>query len=94
MERVVEDPGRPATCWPFSIPKSSEKVLVIFHLVDFNNTMPRPSGFSLCSWENMADRLSARPPREPLYWTHIDLKNAFWSFVLPRKVARAFQFGF
>ena len=94
VERVVEHPGRPATCWPFIIPKSSEKVSVIFHLVDFNDTMPRPARFSLCSWENMADRLSAWTPREPLYCTHIDLKNAFWSFVLPPKAARAFRFGF
>ena len=94
VARVVEEPGRPATCWPFIIPKSSEKVSVIFHLVDFNDTMPRPARFSLCSWENMADRLSAWPPREPLYCTHIDLKNAFWSFVLPPKAARAFRFAF
>ena len=94
VERVVEDLGRPATCWPFIIPKSSEKVSVIFHLVDFNDTMPRPARFSLCSWEEMTDRLSAWPRREPLYCTHIDLKNAFWSFVLPPKAARAFRFGF
>ena len=94
VERVLEDPGRPATCWPFIIPKSSDKVSVIFHLVGFNNTMPRSARFSLCSWENMADRLSAWPPREPLYCTHIDLKNAFWSFVWPPKAARAFRLGF
>ena len=90
----MEDPGRPATCWPFIIRKSSEKVSVIFHLVDFNDTMPRPARFSLCSWENMADRLNVWPPREPVYCTHIDLKNAFWSFVLPPKAARAFLFCF
>ena len=93
VERVLGDPGRPATCWPFIIPKSSEKVSVIFHLVDFNDTMPRPALFSSCSWENMADRLSAWPPREPLYCMHIDLKNTFWSFVLLPKAARAFLFG-
>ena len=48
VERVVEDPRRPATCWPFINPKWSEKVLVIFHLVEFNDTMPRPARFSLC----------------------------------------------
>ena len=32
-------PWAAATCWPFIIPKSSEKVSVIFHLVDFNDTM-------------------------------------------------------
>ena len=94
VERVVEDTGRPATRWPFIIPKSLEKVSVIFHLVDFNDTMPRPARFSLCGWENMADHLSVWPPREPLYCTHMDLKNAFWSFVLPPKAARAFRFGF
>ena len=94
VERVVQGQSQPATCWPFIIPKSSEKVSVIFHLVDFNDTMPRPARFSLCSWENMADRLSAWPPREPLFCTHIDLKNAFWSFVLPPKASGAFRFGF
>ena len=91
VERMVEGPGRPATCWPFIIPKSLGKVSVIFHLVDFNDTMPR---FSLCSWEDMANRLSAWPQHEPLYCTHIDLKNAFWSFVLPPKAVGAFWFGF
>ena len=94
VERVVEDPGRPATCWPFIILKSSEKVSVIFHLVDFNDTMPHPARFSLCSLENIADRLNAWPPREPLYCTHIDLKNAFWLFVLPPKAARGFGLVF
>ena len=94
VERVVEDPDRPTTCWPFIIPKSSEKVSVIFHLADFNDTMPRPACFSLCSLENMADRLSAWPPRETLFCTHIDLKKSFWSFVLPPKAWRAFRFGF
>ena len=94
VERVVDDPGRPTTCWPFIIPKSSEKVSVTFHLVDFNDTMPRPARFSLCRWENMADRLSAWPRREPLFCTHIDLKIAFWLFVLPPKASRAFRFGF
>ena len=51
VDRVVEDPGRPVTCWPFIVPKSSEKVSVIFHFVDFNDTMPRPARFSLCSWK-------------------------------------------
>ena len=94
VERVVDDLGRPTTCWPFIIPKSSEKVSVIFHLVDFNDTMPRPARFSLCSRENMPDRLSAWPPREPLFCTHIDLKNTLWSFALPPKASRAFRFGF
>ena len=94
VERVVEDRGRPATCWPFIIPKSLEKVSVIFHLVDFNDTMPQSARFSLCNWENMADRLSAWPQREPIYCTHTDLKNALWSFVLAPKAAGAFQFGF
>ena len=59
VERVVEDPGRPATCRPFIIPKSSEKVWITFHLVDFNDTMPRPARFSLCSWEDMPQCLAS-----------------------------------
>ena len=90
----MEEPGRPATCWPFIITKSLEKVSVIFHLVDFNDTMPRPARFSLCSWEDMADRLIAWHQREPLYCMHTDLKNAFWLFVLPLKASGAFRFDF
>ena len=75
-------------------PNSSEKVSVIFHLVDFNDTMPRPARFCLCRLEDMADRLSAWPQREPLYCMHIHLKNAIWSFVLPPKAAGAFRYGF
>ena len=53
---------------------------MIFHLVDFNDTMPCPARFSLFIWKDMADRQSAWPQHEPLYCTHIDFKTAFWSF--------------
>ena len=90
VEMVVEGPCRLATCWRFVIPKTSKEVLAIFHLVDFNDTMPCRGHFSLCSWEDMADRLSAWPQHAPLYCTHID----FWSFVLPATAAGAFRLGF
>ena len=74
----------PPTCWPFIIPKTSEKVSLILSCVKQNGldgcTPPR---FSLRSWEQLSKLLVTFYPGVPLYGTHIDLKNAFWSFVLP-----------
>ena len=74
----------PPTCWPFIIPKTSEKVSLILSCVKQNKmdgcTPPR---FSLRSWEQLRKRLVIFFLGVPLYGTHIDLKNAFWSFVLP-----------
>ena len=59
-ERLGSGQDLPATCWTFVIPKSSEKVSMIFHLMDFNEVLPPPPPpprFSSCSWEQVADRL-------------------------------------
>ena len=76
--QVRADP-LPPTCYPFVIPKSSEKV---------NQDGAKPPTFRLDFWEDLARALSRIPPREPLFAVHIDLKNPFWSFRLPQPWAR------
>ena len=82
----------PPTCWPFIIPKTSEKVSLILRCVKQNGldgcTPPR---FSLRSWEQLSKLLVTFYPGVPLYGTHIDLKNAFWSFVLPDSARTVFR---
>ena len=82
----------PPTCWPFIIPKTSEKVSLILSFVKQNGldgcTPPR---FSLRSWEQLSKLLVTFYPGVPLYGTHIDLKNAFWSFVLPESARTVFR---
>ena len=72
----------PPTCWPFTIPLTSEKVSLILGCVKQNGmdgcTPPR---FSLWTWEQLSKPLITFYPGVLLYGTHIDLKNAFWSFV-------------
>ena len=45
----IMDRGRPsrATCWPFIIPEITEKVSLIFNLVDLNEGLQKPASFSL-----------------------------------------------
>ena len=79
----------PPTRWPFIIPKTSEKVSLILRCVKQNGLDGcSPPRFSLRSWEQLSKLLVTFYPGMPLYGTHIDLKNAFWSFVLP-ELARA-----
>ena len=82
----------PPTCWPFIIPKISENVSSILSCVKQNGldgcTPPR---FSLRSWEQLSKLLVTFYPRVPLYGTHIGLKNAFWSFVLPESARTVFR---
>ena len=49
-----------------------------------------PPRFSLRSWEQLSKLLVAFYPGVPLYGTHIDLKYAFWSFVLPESARTVF----
>ena len=78
------DPPPPPMCYPFVIPKSSEKVSLILSCVKINKSDGgKPPTFRLDSWEDLARSLSAFPPDVDLYGLHIDLKNAFWSFCLP-----------
>ena len=90
----IMDEGCPmgATCWPFVIPKSTEKGSLIFNLVEFNESLHKPLSFSLDGWEQISQRLAEWPADRPLFCTHVDLKNAFWSFKLPRRHERAFRF--
>ena len=87
-----EDCPLRATCWPFVIPKSTEKVSLIFNLVEFNESLHKPLSFSLDGWEQISKKLADWPADRPLFCTHVDLKNAFWSFKLPRRHERAFRF--
>ena len=43
-----------ATCWLFVIPKSTEKVSLIFNLVEFNESLHKPLSFSLDGWEQIS----------------------------------------
>ena len=90
----IMDRGCPlrATCWPFIIPKTAEKVSLMFNLVDLNGGLRRPASFSLDGWEQISRKLAEWPADRPLFCTHVDLKNAFWSFTLPRRHVRAFRF--
>ena len=80
------------TCWPFVIPESSEKVSLILSCVKQNGMDGcRPPRFSLKSWEQLSTILSTFSPGVPLYSTHIDLKTAFWSFLLPESAHTMFR---
>ena len=81
-----------ATCWPFIIPKTTEKVSLIVNLVDFNEGLKKPASFSLDGWEQISHKLAEWPTDRPPFCTHVNLKNASWSFTLPRQHARAFRF--
>ena len=50
-----------------------------------------PPGFSPRSWEHLSKLLVTFYPGVPLYGTHIDLKNAFSSFVLPDLARTVFR---
>ena len=70
------------TCYPFVIPKSSEKVSLILSCVKINKSDgAKPPTFRFDSWEDLARSLSAFPPDVGLYGLHID--HAFWSFCWP-----------
>ena len=52
---------------------------------------PPPPRFSLRSWEQLSKLLVTFYPEVLLYGTHIDLKNGFWSFVLPESARTVFR---
>ena len=92
-EETADPPPPPPTCYPFVIPKSSEKVSLILSCVKINKSDgAKPPTFRLDSWEDLARSLSAFPPDMGLYGLHIDLKNAFWSFCLPPGARQIFRF--
>ena len=67
-------------------------MFLIFNLVDLNEGLQRPASFSLDGWEQISRKLAEWLADRPLFCTHVDLKNAFWSFTLPQRHARAFRF--
>ena len=90
--QVPPDP-LPLRCYPFVIPKTSEKVSLILSRVKQNrmdgSVLPT---FRLGSWEDLARALSRIPPGQALFAVHIDFKKAFWSFRLPPQAQRIFRF--
>ena len=71
----------PTTCWPFVIPKTSEKVSLITSYANQNGLegCTPPPRFLLRSWEHLRELLVTLHAGVPLYAMHIDLMNAFWS---------------
>ena len=80
------------SCFPFIIPKSSEKVSLILSCLGMNKRIEDPPTFQLPSWEGIAQLLASAPRSCPLYCTHVDLTKAFWSFRLPPAMRTAFRF--
>ena len=83
--------GTTPSVFPFIIPMSSRKVSLILSCVGLNEESPDPPHFALPSWEGICRLLNQTPPGQRLYATHIDLTNAFWSFVVPEGVDTAFR---
>ena len=83
--------GTTPSVFLFIIPKLSRKVSFILSCVGLSEESPDPPHFALPSWEGICRLLNQTPPGQRLYATHIDLTNAFWSFVLPEGVDTAFR---
>ena len=74
----------PPTCWPFIIPKTSEKVSLLLGCVKQNGLDGcNPPRFWLRSWEQLSKLLVTFYPGVPLYGTH--------SFVLPESARTVFR---
>ena len=54
---------------------------LIFHWTDFNDTLPKLHKYLISPSHHGC----------PLFCTHLDPKNAFWSFLLPPKVSVAYH---
>ena len=81
------------TCFPFMIPKNEIKCSLILSCVGIHKGMYlKPPKFSLASWENIGRWMAEQDQSVQLYGTHIDLTNAYWSFLLPPKAQRIFRF--
>ena len=86
-------PGDPSpTCEAFIIPKTSKQVSLILSCVNHNAlggcTPPR---FSLQSLEQLSKLLTTFYLGVLLYGIHIDLKNVFYSFVVPETSRTLFR---
>ena len=88
-----ESPSLSPTCFPFVIPKNDITCSLILSCVGIHRGLHlKPPKFSLASWEGIGRWMAEQPAGVELYGTHIDLSNAFWSFLLPRKARRIFRF--
>ena len=76
---ISETPLLPSY-FPFIITKNSEKVSLILSCLGTNERIGDPPTFQLPSWEGIAKLLAATPRSRRLFWTHVDLTNALWSF--------------
>ena len=75
--RVISETLLPPSCFPFIIPKSSEKVSLILSCLGTNKRIGDPPTFQLPSWEGIAQMLATTPPSRRLFCTHVDPTNAF-----------------
>ena len=89
---VISETPLPPSCFPFIIPKSSEKVSLILSCLGMNERIGDPPTFQLPSWEGIAQLLAATSRSERLFCTHVDLTNTFCSFRLPLEMHAAFRF--
>ena len=90
---VISAMPLPPSCFPFIIPKSSEKVTLILSCLGMNERISNRPTFQLPSWEGIARLLAATPRSRHLFCTHVHLTNVFWSFrVPPPEMRAAFRF--
>ena len=90
--QVLQPDTPPLSVFAFVMPKSSAQVSLILSSVGMNEFKGKPPGFDLPWWARVARFLPGAPPDVRYYATHVDLFNAFWSFVLPPHARRAFGF--
>ena len=89
---VISETPLPPSCFPFIIPKSSEKVSLILSCSEMKERIGDPPTFQLPSWERKAQLVAATPWSSRFFCTHVDLTNPFWSFRLPQEMRVAFRF--
>ena len=81
------------TCFPFVVPKNKIQCSLILSCVGIHKGMYlKPPKFLLASCENIGRWIAEQHPSVQLYGTNIDLRNAYWSFILPPKAQRIFRF--
>ena len=81
-------------CTPFVIPKKDVKASMILDCTPGNAADPKaPPHFILASWMALGEWLQVYGGAD-LRMTHVDLSNAFWSFLLPVGSEGMFRFRF
>ena len=82
-------------CTPFVIPKNDIKASLIMDCTPGNAADPEPPPhfFFLASWTALGEWLQVYGGGD-LCFTHVDLSNAFWSFLLPAGSEGMFRFRF